>query len=69
LTAGDDHPIPTGLIQRLIITRVPVFIGTGIPRFGALPRDIKLQHVTTRHYQSGLVQTEYSVSGSNDESS
>src|SRR6188474_1070628 len=36
-----------GLIQRLIITRVPVLIGTGIPLFGALPRDIVLRHVAT----------------------
>ena len=50
-----------GLIQRLIITRVPVLIGTGIPLFGALPRDIHLRHVTTRHYESGLVQSEYMV--------
>ena len=54
--------LDAGLIQRLIITRLPVLIGTGIPLFGALRRDIKLQHVATRHYQSGLVQTEYRVS-------
>lgn len=59
--------LEAGLIQRLIITRVPVLIGTGIPLFGALPRDIKLQHVATRHYQSGLVQSEYHVSGSEGE--
>ena len=52
-----------GLIQRLIITRVPVLIGDGIPLFGTLPRDIRLRHVTTRHYQSGLVQSEYVVDG------
>jgi len=51
------------LIQRLIITRVPVLIGTGIPLFGALSSDIKLTHVATRTYQSGLVQTEYAVAG------
>lgn len=48
-------------ITRLILTRVPVLIGEGIPLFGALPRDIKLRHLTTRHYPSGLVQTEYAV--------
>lgn len=52
-----------GLIERLIITRVPVLIGEGIPLFGALPRDIRLRHVATRHYASGLVQSEYQVAG------
>lgn len=50
-----------GLIQRLIITRVPVLIGDGIPLFGALPHDVRLRHVATRHYASGLVQSEYQV--------
>jgi dihydrofolate reductase len=50
-----------GLIQRLVITRVPVLIGEGIPLFGALPRDIRLRHVDTRHFPSGLVQSEYHV--------
>ena len=50
-----------GLIQRLIITRVPVLIGEGVPLFGSLPRDIRLRHVATRHYPSGLVQSEYHV--------
>jgi dihydrofolate reductase len=52
-----------GLIQRLIITRVPVLIGTGIPLFGAVPHDIVLTHVATRQYASGLVQSEYLVPG------
>jgi dihydrofolate reductase len=53
--------LQAGLIQRLIITRVPVLIGTGIPLFGALHRDIVLTHVGTRQYASGLVQSEYVV--------
>ena len=60
----DDHDsrVPArGLIQRLIITRVPVLIGDGVPLFGTLPRDIRLRHVATRHYPSGLVQGEYDV--------
>jgi len=50
-----------GLIHRLIITRVPVLIGAGIPLFGALPGDIGLRHLSTEHYPSGLVKTEYQV--------
>ena len=49
------------LIDRLIITRVPVLIGEGIPLFGALPHDVRLEHVATRSYPSGLVQSEYRV--------
>ena len=52
-----------GLVDRLVITRVPVLIGDGIPLFGALPRDIRLRHVATRHFPSGLVSTEYHVDG------
>jgi dihydrofolate reductase len=50
-----------GLINRLIITRVPVLIGAGIPLFGTLLRDVKLEHVSTRSFPSGLVTTEYHV--------
>lgn len=50
-----------GLIQRLIITRVPVLIGDGIPLFGRLEKDIKLRHVGTKQYASGLVTSEYQI--------
>ncbi len=50
-----------GLIQRLIVTRVPVLIGQGRPLFGPLDADVKLRHVATRSYPSGLVQSEYAV--------
>ena len=50
-----------GLIQRLVVTRVPVLIGEGIPLFGSLPRDLRLNHIATRSYPSGLVQSEYEV--------
>jgi dihydrofolate reductase len=57
----------TGLIQRLIITRVPVLIGAGIPLFGALPHDIQLRHVATQGYATGLVKSEYHlISDRND---
>jgi dihydrofolate reductase len=53
--------LQAGLIQRLIITRVPVLIGDGIPLFGTLQRDIRLRHIATQQYASGLVKSEYAV--------
>lgn len=50
-----------GLIHRLIISRLPVLIGEGIPLFGALPHDIRLNHIATRTYPGGMVQSEYHV--------
>lgn len=52
-----------GMIQRIVITRVPVLIGAGIPLFGPLHRDIALRHLATRSYASGLVSSEYEVVG------
>jgi dihydrofolate reductase len=53
--------LQANLIQHLILTRVPVLIGEGIPLFGTLSRDIRLRHVSTQSYSSGLVKTEYHV--------
>jgi dihydrofolate reductase len=50
-----------GLIQRIIITQIPVLIGRGIPLFGPLDRDIELRHVVTRSWPNGMVQSEYLV--------
>ena len=36
-----------GLIQRMIVTRIPVLLGSGIPLFGPLSHDIRLEHVAT----------------------
>lgn len=53
--------LAAGLINRLVITRVPVLIGEGIPLFGPVPADIPLHHVATSCYGSGLVQSEYEI--------
>jgi dihydrofolate reductase len=53
--------LEAGLIQHLTITRVPILLGRGIPLFGTLPHDIRLEHVATQAYPSGLVKSEYRV--------
>ena len=53
--------LDAGLIQRIIITRIPVLLGEGIPLFGPLQQDIKLRHVETTAFDDGLVQSEYEV--------
>jgi dihydrofolate reductase len=50
-----------GLIQHLTLTRVPVLIGEGVPLFGTLDRDLKLRHVATHSYATGLVKSEYEI--------
>ena len=50
-----------GLIDELTITRVPTLIGTGVPLFGPLNRDIRLTHIATRQFENGFVQSKYRV--------
>jgi dihydrofolate reductase len=49
------------LIDELIITRVPVLIGKGIPLFGVLDTDKRLKHIETQSYKNGFVQSKYEV--------
>ncbi len=51
--------IHAGLIDEITISIIPVLIGDGIPLFGALDGDVRLQHVSTRSFSSGLVQVKY----------
>jgi dihydrofolate reductase len=50
-----------GLITRLVVSHVPVLIGSGISLFGPLPGDVRLTHVNTREFPGGMVQSEYMV--------
>lgn len=50
-----------GVVDRIIVSRVPVLIGEGIPLFGMVPKDITLEHVATTQYKGGLVKSEYRV--------
>ncbi|MHB2264867.1 dihydrofolate reductase family protein [Aliihoeflea sp. PC F10.4] len=49
------------MISDMVITRVPILLGTGRPLFGGCQRDLPLAHKGTRSFPSGLVQSRYEV--------
>ena len=49
------------MIEDIVITRVPILLGTGRPLFGGEQRDVALAHKGTRSFPSGLVQSRYAV--------
>ena len=50
-----------GLVDDLVISRIPVLIGEGISLFGPLEADLVLEHQSTKAFPSGLVQSTYRV--------
>jgi dihydrofolate reductase len=48
-----------GLLEEITITRVPILLGAGIPLFGTHEDDIPMQHIVTKAYSNGLVQSIY----------
>jgi len=47
------------LVDELIISKVPILIGTGIQLFGELNTDLKFQHIQTQVQSNGLVRSYY----------
>ncbi|MDA0875377.1 MAG: dihydrofolate reductase family protein [Bacteroidetes bacterium] len=60
-----QHFLRDGLIHRMILTVIPVVLGSGIPLFGALAEDAQLSLWDHRSWPSGLVQLTYEVNGTN----
>ncbi len=50
-----------GLIADIILTRIPVILGAGLPLFGPLPEALSLKHIKTSSFPSGLVQSNYEI--------
>lgn len=50
-----------GLVADIVVTTVPVLLGSGKPLFGPIPQDIDLTLLSSRSFPSGLVQWHYRV--------
>lgn len=53
--------LQAGLLDEITITTIPVLIGQGIPLFGPLDADVKLELLESRVFEDGLVQSRYAV--------
>ncbi|NEP37425.1 dihydrofolate reductase family protein, partial [Moorena sp. SIO3B2] len=47
------------LVDEMIITRVPILLGKGVPLFGTLEQHLKLRHKKTEIYNDTLVKSYY----------
>jgi dihydrofolate reductase len=53
--------LAAGLVTDMVVSIVPVLLGEGVPLFGKIGGDLRLDLVDSRSYESGLVQLEYRV--------
>jgi dihydrofolate reductase len=47
------------LVDEMIITKIPILLGDGIPLFGKLPQSMKFIHNKTEIYNNSLVMSHY----------
>jgi dihydrofolate reductase len=51
-----------GLVDEMTITTIPILIGEGLPLFGKLEKDVKLELIKSESFKNGFVQNKYKVS-------
>ncbi|AKB38851.1 Dihydrofolate reductase [Methanosarcina siciliae C2J] len=51
------------LVQDLIVFVVPVILGSGIPLFDRIGKEVRLRMIDTERYEGGLVRLEYEIEG------
>jgi len=56
--------LDAGLVDELTVTVIPVLLGAGIPLFGQVRKDVKLDCLRVTQYEFGFVQLQYAVPGS-----
>lgn len=50
-----------GLVDEMTITTIPILIGEGLPLFGALEKDVRLELLKSQSFKNGFVQNIYKV--------
>ncbi|ULQ52706.1 dihydrofolate reductase family protein [Flavihumibacter fluvii] len=58
-----QHFLQEDCVDELIITRIPVLLGDGIPLFGLLDQALSFKHEGTLVFQNGLVKSHYKRAG------
>ncbi|HWL88891.1 MAG TPA: dihydrofolate reductase family protein [Polyangiaceae bacterium] len=53
--------VAAGLVSDVTISMIPILLGEGIPLFGKIGRDVRLDLVESRAFDSGLVQLAYRI--------
>lgn len=49
------------LVDEMTITTIPILIGEGLPLFGALEKDVRLELLRSQSFKNGFVQNIYKV--------
>ncbi|MBC7441685.1 MAG: dihydrofolate reductase [Ramlibacter sp.] len=53
--------LAAGLVEYLVITRIPILLGEGIALFGPLPADIELYTISSGQIGDGLIRESYAI--------
>ena len=49
------------LVDEMIITTIPILLGEGLPLFGKLEEDVKLELLKSQSFKNGFVQNKYRI--------
>ena len=49
------------LVDEMTITTIPILLGEGLPLFGTLEKDVRLELVKSQSFKNGFVQNKYNV--------